>query len=101
MGEAAQATKTCPLCGETVLAVAIKCKHCGGTIDEAGMSALRKPPETVGALLVLLPFIAAIGMYLWVSNLTLLDNPMAVLNGLLLAVIFLSIVLVVVDASLI
>lgn len=28
-----QATKPCPFCGENILAVAIKCKHCGSMLD--------------------------------------------------------------------
>jgi len=27
-------TKSCPLCGEDILAVAVKCKHCGSTLSE-------------------------------------------------------------------
>lgn len=29
-----RATKDCPMCGETVLAVARKCKHCGSMLDD-------------------------------------------------------------------
>src|SRR6185295_8237815 len=29
----AEATKRCPYCGEQILAVAIKCKHCGSQLD--------------------------------------------------------------------
>lgn len=32
MEEASTQTKRCPMCGEEVLAVAIKCKHCGARI---------------------------------------------------------------------
>ncbi len=30
-------TKACPLCGETILVVARKCKHCQTMLDEAGL----------------------------------------------------------------
>lgn len=29
-----QNTKSCPYCGETILAAAIKCRHCGSTLDK-------------------------------------------------------------------
>lgn len=33
MAEEAQATKSCPYCGEMILAIAKKCKHCGEFFD--------------------------------------------------------------------
>jgi hypothetical protein len=40
MGEdvsrAAVATKQCPLCAETILAAALKCKHCGAPLGQVG-----------------------------------------------------------------
>ncbi len=35
VGAAADATKRCPFCGEVILAVAKKCKHCGEFLDRA------------------------------------------------------------------
>lgn len=42
-----QATKDCPFCGEQVLAVAKKCKHCGELLDVALRAAMAAAPQVV------------------------------------------------------
>lgn len=52
-------TKACPYCGEEILAVAVKCKHCGSTIEGVSASVknqfkMRPGFVTVGAVLLVL-----------------------------------------------
>ncbi len=42
---AAPATKSCPYCGERVLAVAIRCKHCGSYLAEEQPAVRRPVPD--------------------------------------------------------
>jgi len=47
-----ESTKRCPFCGEVILAVARKCKHCGEFLDRAAPDApaALTSPETAGTL---------------------------------------------------
>jgi membrane protein YdbS with pleckstrin-like domain/predicted RNA-binding Zn-ribbon protein involved in translation (DUF1610 family) len=40
----AEATKRCPFCGEVILAIAKKCKHCGEFLDRATPESSAAPP---------------------------------------------------------
>src|ERR1700691_5873123 len=74
-----EATKRCPFCSETILADAIKCKHC--------QSDLRVPPqavtapakssggEAIGIFLLLLPLASAFLIWFWVGQMNLLQGP--------------------------
>lgn len=62
---AEEATKTCPFCGETIKAVAIKCKHCGS--DLTGKQTKDKPKKSrkgcviaIVALVILVLVIAVV-----------------------------------------
>ena len=47
------ATKNCPFCGEQILAIAVKCKHCQSMLDGSPPSSGTTPiPTKVGAYLI-------------------------------------------------
>jgi DNA-directed RNA polymerase subunit RPC12/RpoP len=68
-------TRSCPFCGETILIVAIKCKHCHA--DLTG-----KTRELAGIVALVLPIFATILAWSWLCNMPLLFGPSFKLYGL-------------------
>jgi ribosomal protein L37AE/L43A len=60
--ERASSTRACPFCGEEILAVAIKCKHCGSDLNDSGKE--QTGTNTLSAVMIVLLII--LGMF-WLA----------------------------------
>lgn len=72
-----EATKRCPQCGEEILAVAKKCKHCGSMLDLASppQGAIARPLTNYGLALLAIPLVAILLLWFWVAQMSLLQSP--------------------------
>lgn len=77
-----QQTKRCHDCGEQVLAIALKCKHCGSRLGKAGSQGDVERGVDLGVPLLLLPLGGALLIWLWVGGMALIQNPSQVLTVL-------------------
>ena len=80
-------TKQCPLCAETILKAAIRCKHCGGDIGGGASIPRTKKSETLGQLMVATPLVAALLILFWVGSMALIQNPGSTLNLLVVVTV--------------
>ena len=90
-------TRRCPFCAETILAEAIRCKHCHSDLRSgasgsaaAGGAAVG---ETLGVIMLLVPVAATLLVWFWVGQMNLLQGPGSTLS-------FLGIVTVIATAAL-
>lgn len=99
----APVTKACPRCGETILAIAVKCKHCGSDLDgrDAGPTMVTPVPqtETLGWGMVGIPVLATLLVWFWVGNMNLFQNPGSSLSLIMIAVLVSTAVIAAVEAN--
>jgi hypothetical protein len=93
-----QNTKICPFCAEPILSAAIKCKHCGSSLNREKELAINKS-ESIGIVALFLPIGATFIAWGWIGSMPLIYDPMSKLNGLLVVTILLTAILMGVEAN--
>lgn len=93
--------KRCPFCGEEILAIANKCKHCGSNLEEGASAAPAIPRQTAdyGMYLLAIPVIATLLVWFWVSNMNLLQSPSSAMDMIMLATILGTAIVAAMEAS--
>ncbi len=65
--------KKCQFCGEEILEIAKKCKHCNSNLDETVVESEGK--GDYGLILLGIPIISTLLIIFWIGNMSLLDRP--------------------------
>jgi len=101
MLEGEAATKACPKCGETILAVAVLCKHCGSdlTADSRPQAVADSGPDTLGWILLAAPFVATMLVWFWVGRMNLFQSPASALGLIMVGTVVGTALLAAVDAG--
>ncbi|MCF7855657.1 MAG: hypothetical protein K9N51_12725 [Candidatus Pacebacteria bacterium] len=91
-------TKPCPYCGEPILSVAVKCKHCGSELTD-GRSPTVQKSEAIGVIALILPICSAMVAWFWLSGMPLLFDPGSKLAMISIITIIATSILVAIEAN--
>lgn len=92
--------KYCPFCGEEILVIAKKCKHCGSDLESEVLGgASSKPTTDYGMFLLAIPVVATMLIWFWVSDMNLLQSPGSTMALIMIATILGTAIVAAMEAS--
>jgi uncharacterized protein YecT (DUF1311 family) len=94
--------KSCPFCGEPILTVAIKCKHCGSDLSQQAVIATSAPTRVqadYGIALLAIPVVATLLIWFWVGGMALIQGPGTILDLLIFVTAITTAVIVAMEAK--
>jgi hypothetical protein len=91
--------KNCLFCGEEILAVAKKCKHCSSNLDESVSEKVLKPTTDYGIFLLAIPVATTMLIWFWVSGMNLFQSPGNTMTLLMLATVLGTAIVAAMEAS--
>lgn len=93
-------TKRCPFCAEEILAIAIKCKHCGSNLAGASTVPVEaKSTADFGWALLGVPLAGTLVIWTWVSSLAMIQGPGGATTFIVAAVVIGTAALAAIEAA--